>query len=349
MADKTKIEWSDATWTPLRARYSQTQNDGSGKERIGWHCEHVSEGCRNCYAEGINRRLGTGRDFKPGALRNGEVKAFLDEDMLYKPHSWLRPRMIFVCSMTDMFGDWVTDGQIMRMLWVMGTTQKHTYQILTKRSARMRNFFARWADVHDSDFCEFKNARGPDEVRKAHSSGRAMLFAEMLETMGKPPAGAAWPTFDWAGGMVHWPDVLPNVWLGVSAEDQKRADERRPDLKALSETGWTTFVSYEPALGPVDWTGWEFLDQLISGGESGPHARVHHPDWHRAARDWAADADVAYHFKQWGEWAPKSHLPIESTGQRAIIDNTLMLRVGKKAAGRTLDGVIHDAFPEASR
>ncbi|TIO72204.1 DUF5131 family protein, partial [Mesorhizobium sp.] len=109
MADKSAIEWTDATWTPIRARVWEIQNDGSGKERIGWHCEHASEGCRFCYAEGFNRRLGTGRDFKPGELyreekrgyNNGEVKLFLDEEMLTAPLRWKKPRMIFVCSMTD--------------------------------------------------------------------------------------------------------------------------------------------------------------------------------------------------------------------------------------------------------
>jgi protein gp37 len=78
--------------------------------------------------------------------------------------------------------------------------------------------------------------------------------------------------------LARWP--LPNVWLGVSVEDQQRADERRQPMLDLAGAGWTTFVSYEPALGLVDWSGWEFLKWMISGGESGP--RPTQPDWHRA-------------------------------------------------------------------
>src|SRR4051812_26232479 len=68
MGDKSAIEWTDATWTPVRARVIEIQHDGSGKERIGWHCEHVSPGCKRCYAETMNRRLGTGRDYAPDEL-----------------------------------------------------------------------------------------------------------------------------------------------------------------------------------------------------------------------------------------------------------------------------------------
>ena len=94
----------------------------------------------------------------------------------------------------------------------------------------------------------------------------------------------------------------PNVWLGASAERQKEADERREPLAALAAAGWNTWVSYEPALGLVDWTGYEFIKWLVSGGENGP--RPSHPDWHRAARDFCAEHDIPYYFKQWGSWAP---------------------------------------------
>src|SRR6202012_186572 len=73
----------------------------------------------------------------------------------------------------------------------------------------------------------------------------------------------------------------------------------------LAAQGWISFVSYEPALGPIDWSGWEFLRWLISGGESGPDARPTHPDWHRGARDFCAAHGIAYFFKQWGNWWPE--------------------------------------------
>lgn len=99
----------------------------------------------------------------------------------------------------------------------------------------------------------------------------------------------------------HWhiPWPLPNVLLGVSVEDQDRADHHRDNLGPLARRdGWRTFVSYEPALGPVDWIGWEFLSWMISGGESGAGARPSHPDWHRDARDFCARAGIPFFFKR---------------------------------------------------
>ena len=148
MSDGTKIEWTDATWTPIRARAFVLQSDGSGKERIGWHCEHASDGCKNCYAEGMNLRLGTGFDYKPGHLKHttrhgdprGDVTIFLDEKMLQVPLRWKKPRKIFVCSMTDLFADFVTDEMIDKVFAVMALCPQHTFQVLTKRSSRMRRY-----------------------------------------------------------------------------------------------------------------------------------------------------------------------------------------------------------------
>ena len=298
MSDKTKIEWTDASWTPIRASYIEIQNDGSGKERIGWHCEHPSEGCRHCHAEAMNNRLGPGLAFKPGNIfreekrgyHNGEAKLFLDEKLLLQPLKWKRPRMIFVCSMTDLFADFVPDEWIDRVFAVMALCPQHTFQVLTKRSARMRAYF--------------------------QSSGESFEFPDGSGTMHLPRNGG-----------------LLNVWLGVSAEDQKRADERIPDL--LATPAAERFVSAEPLLGPIDFTRvtghsgtvfdalvpWRpcriggttiehgastpILDWVIVGGESGKGARPMHPDWARSIRDQCGAAGVAFFFKQWGEWAPQ--------------------------------------------
>lgn len=158
---------------------------------------------------------------------------------------------------------------------------------------------------------------------------------------------------------------LPNVIMGVSVEDQARADERRWDLGAVARIGWATFVSYEPALGRVDWKGWEFLSWLIAGGESGPRARPANVEWFRAARDWCKASHVAFHFKQWGEWIDADQLFWRLKGERRglnydeaaklagarpfvhISDGTTLIKVGKVASGHMLDGVEDQNFPSA--
>jgi protein gp37 len=129
---------------------------------------------------------------------------------------------------------------------------------------------------------------------------------------------------------------LPNIRMGVSIEDQKRADERREVFRLIPIE--SKFVSYEPALGPVDWAGWEFIDWLICGGESGPGARPMYPQWARQARDWAIANNVAYHFKQWGEYLPVFN-------SYTTVGGYNFEKVGKHAAGRELDGRTWNEFP----
>lgn len=332
MAENSAIEWTDDTWTPIRARVIEITSDGGGRERIGWHCEHASPGCKNCYSEGINRRLGTGLDFKPAHLvhtikfshgvsdERGSVRMFLDEKMLQAPLRRRRPRMIFPCSMTDLFGRFVEEHWLDKVFAVMALSPRHTYQVLTKRADRMAAYLT---------------APGV----------RNRVIGEAWSLLGQLPKYKH-------EGILERPWPLPNVWVGVSVEDQERADERRPAAAMLAAASWATWVSYEPALGPVDWAGWEFLRWMVSGGESGTKARPTHPDWHRSTRDWCAAHGIPYLFKQWGEWAPGSvfadHIPsgtyCDFDGSLAIDDDRVW-KVGKKAAGRLLDGVTHDGFP----
>ncbi|KUR71216.1 hypothetical protein AQZ52_11135 [Novosphingobium fuchskuhlense] len=151
----------------------------------------------------------------------------------------------------------------------------------------------------------------------------------------------------------------PGIWVGVSVEDQQRADERVADFRNTPAA--VHFVSYEPALGPVDWSGWGFVDQIIGGGESGPKARPAHPDWFRNTRDWCAAFGVEYFHKQNGEWQPSELCSINCKAETIIFDasasvwrhshdggwigDQAMCRVGKKAAGRLLDGVEHNGMP----
>jgi len=142
---------------------------------------------------------------------------------------------------------------------------------------------------------------------------------------------------------VHTP--LPNVWLGVSTENQLWADRRIPLLVQCPAA--IRFISYEPALGPLDLTPWlGSLSWVVYGGESGPLARPPHPDWFRSIRDQCQSADIAQHFKQWGEWLPApeemnySDAEFWADGRRTVAWSSghTMVRVGKKAAGNHLDG-----------
>lgn len=147
--------------------------------------------------------------------------------------------------------------------------------------------------------------------------------------------------------------ALPNVWIGTSVENQEQADKRIPELLKIPAA--VRFLSMEPLLGPVDlslrWDRLEFVPGIhwvIVGGESGRNARPMHPDWARGLRDQCQAAGVPFLMKQWGEWTPENNTPT-----RAERHSWGLYRVGKHAAGRSLDGRTWDEFPavdlEASR
>jgi protein gp37 len=325
MSDKTGIEWTDATWNPIRG------------------CSRVSEGCKNCYAERVaNRYSGPGLPYD-GTITdgrwNGQIK--LVPEVLDKPLRWRKPRRIFVNSMSDLFHENVPLEYIAQVFDVMASAtadcgknhkheeecwcgDPHIFQILTKRPERMRR-------VINEELPEF--------------------VAELM-----------WgdSTLSMAIGD-HWP--LPNVWLGVSVENQRTADERIPLL--LQTPAAVRFLSIEPMIGPVNLDGiWGYpgsadgaqLDNwpihwVIVGGESGPGARPMHPDWVRGLRDQCQAAGVPFFFKQWGEWAAISQ-PVDvyhaSCGFQTLGPGQGCKRVGKKAAGRILDGRTWDEFPSSS-
>lgn len=294
MADKSGIEWTDATWNPI----------------VG--CSIVSPGCTHCYAMAMAARIermavpraaagdgrqthyaGTTQASKAGPVWTGKV-ALAPEHILLQPLKWAPPRRIFVNSMGDLFHEDVPDAWIDRVFAVMALAPQHKFQVLTKRSARMRAYCS--ALVGGERFIS----------REAH----------LLRHPGTPTK-AITQVHD------HCTGPLPNVWLGVSTEDQRRADERVPDL--LATPAAVRFVSAEPLLGPIDFraidldggyeqvlplgAGWmdrlepgelegARLDWIIVGGESGPGARPMHPDWARSIRDQCAAAGVAFFMKQ---------------------------------------------------
>ena len=186
---------------------------------IGHFCEKVSPGCANCYAERMQPRFKNA--IRYNAADSKLVELFLDEQTLTQPLRWTRPRMIFPCSMTDLFGSWVPDQWLDQIFAIMALTPHHTYQVLTKRADRMRDYFAE---------SEFPWLRLTDEDQWSQTPELARAITS------------------WAAGYGDGP--LPNVWLGVSVEDQKHADERIPLL--LQTPAAIRWLSMEPLLGPVN-------------------------------------------------------------------------------------------------
>jgi protein gp37 len=232
---------------------------------------------------------------------NGQVRFI--ERHLEDPLRWKRPRRIFVNSMSDLFHEEVKSDWIAAIFSVIEASPRHTFQILTKRPERMRE----WVAPFDA------------WLRYAADTTFALRFK--------------------------------HVWLGVSVEDQATAGERIPIL--LRTPAAVRWVSYEPALGPLNLaeieTGGEaLLDWLVCGGESGPGARPMHPDWARAARDQCFAASVPFFFKQWGEYASVSE--VAGNGLHFTFeDGATVRRLGKKLAGRMLDGREWNEMPAVNR
>lgn len=293
----TGIEWTDETWNPTTG------------------CTKVSPGCDHCYAEVMYERFNGKGSF-------ATVK--MHSQRLAIPFHWRRPRKVFVNSMSDLFHKDVTDFFIAEVFAVMALTPRHTYQILTKRHARMRSLLS---------------SRGFFDLVNAALAARHE----------KPLTGISQV-------------VLPNVWLGVSVENQQWADIRIP---ALVETpAAIRFLSCEPLLGPVDL--WEWLDPMnngfenglywqtridldwvIVGGESGRGARPMHPDWARTLRDQCERSGIPYLFKQYGAHRLGVDLPADQRerGVEVLHDGDYYVRMSKHAAGRELDGRTWDQYP----
>ena len=262
-------------------------------------CSIVSPGCTNCYAMKMAGRIahmdslshyhGTTKIVKRNTVWTGKLVQ-APEHILMAPLKWKKPCRIFVNSMGDLFHEDVPDEWIDKVFAVMALCPQHTFQVLTKRSKRMLE----WAT---------------EMMRPT----RIVQAAPSISQVGK-------------GLMVcntDWP--LPNVWLGVSAEDQARADERIPDL--LATPAAVRFVSAEPLLGPIDftnftpahsmswaastYTGNDDVERddlfgrpvngpnwIIAGGESGPDFRPMQIEWAQAIRQQCAEAGTAFFFKQ---------------------------------------------------
>jgi protein gp37 len=232
----TRIEWAEETWNPVTG------------------CSPVSAGCEHCYAARMAKRL-AGRFGYP---KDDPFQVTYHPERINEPLRWRKPRMVFVCSMGDLFHEDMPNVWRREVLQVMANAQRHTFFVLTKRPGAMLRWYTKmWG-------------------RKA----------------------------------------LPNVWLGVTAESQKAADERIPLL--LKTPAAKRFVSCEPLLGPVVFRAADFsdcgrgpgwltagnmarkpkLDWVICGAETGPGARHMHSDWARSIRDQCQEADVPFFYKK---------------------------------------------------
>ena len=306
------IEWTGRSdWNPVRG------------------CTRRSQGCANCYAEQIAGRFSDpGQPFHGFATRTARGgrwtgKVELIEDRLTLPFRWRKPATVFVNSTSDIFHESLPDEAIDRIFAVMALAPQHTFQVLTKRAERMRDYVAGQKERARIGECIVGD--GAVQHRKA--------VEPKLD----------WPDAASVARLATWP--LPNVHLGVSVEDQAAADERVPQL--LATPAALRFLSCEPLIGPVDVESWlDRLDWVIAGGESGRNARPMYPAWARSLRDQCAAAGVPFFFKQWGEWSPceAPNNPSNAYDMLAC-DGFIAQRTGKRIAGRLLDGRTHDGSP----
>lgn len=239
----SKIEWTDETDNIIRVAGG------------GYWCRRISPGCENCYAAKLNQNPffgGNGLDYRGWAPAMVLRQELVD--------GWAKkraPKRHFVASMTDVFGEWVPKWMVHQFLDGMLAAPKQTFQVLTKRPGVANNRIA--------EYC---------------------LQRGLAELPG-------------------------NIWIGTSVEDQKRAEERIPQL--LEVPTKVRFLSCEPLLGPLDFDRLPFglagIHWVIVGGESGPGARPMHPDWARSLRDQCQTAGVPFFFKQWGNWKPICEMP----------------------------------------
>ncbi len=341
----SKIEWTNETWNPI------------------FGCDKISPGCKNCYAEKMAYRLAHMEhawyyanvleetdEYKKGIIPlNGKSgvkskwngKTYFNEDILKNPFKWKKPRMIFVCSMGDLFHESLSFEDIRRVYDVIANTRHHTYQILTKRPKRMLEFF-KW----------FGN-----EIREA---GFDSIPSE-------------------SDNSLDYYSPLKNLHLGVTAENQEEANKRIPYL--LETPAAKRFVSIEPMLSRIelsetnkefsyDWLTGRFcnikqhngqavknpsykskLDQIICGGETSAKARPMNPNWVKSLRDQCEVTKTPFFFKSWGEWVDEFHPEATMKHKQSDVfvksdyDGFYMVRVGKKKAGCLIDGKEYKEFP----
>ena len=324
MADKSNIEWTEATWNPVTG------------------CTKVSPGCDHCYAIRMSQRLShhpkyrglvvQGEPTKDGFTPEwtGEVRCH--PEALDEPLRWKKPKTIFVCSMSDLFHSQVPWEFIGKVFDVMAASPRHTYQVLTKRPGRMAHFAEHiW----------------PKQANQAHRTTRPLAWGGTWE--------ATWPPNVWAGTSLEqeWDGqrhLVKRLDCLARVPAKVRFVSVEPMLGPVDLTRWL--------LGGVDMTNWSWPEEgpsiiswVIVGGESGPGARPMHADWARSLRNQCQEAGVPFFFKQWGQWGPfRDNGPLPPNCHYIGLDGAIRIgdyeadtdgcmgRGGKKAAGALLDG-----------
>lgn len=298
----TSISWTDKTWNCVRG------------------CSRVSEGCRNCYAERQAMRFaGPGQPYQGLVTKRLKVinaderdrgnyveahwtgKVRFVAEHLCDPLSWRTPCRVFVNSMSDVFHESLTNEQIAAIFGVMAAANRHTFQVLTKRADRMEKWFA-WI-AREAKACNAGNGMTPAARCFVEAQRAAPDVTQYLSesSVVSRACGAPWP--------------LPNVWIGVSTENQDTAEDRIPHL--LMVPAAIRFISAEPLLGAIDLFAFVHgqlrdrslgalginrpmpgLDWVIAGAESGPRSRACDYRWIRQLRDQCWKAGVAFFLKQ---------------------------------------------------
>lgn len=340
MADKTGIEWTDATWNPVTG------------------CAKVSQGCKNCYALRDWPRMSAnpktvyfGREF---------TDVMCHPERLDQPRRWQKPRKIFVNSMSDLFHDDVPDQFIAQVFAVMALASQHVFQVLTKRPERMRDVVRKLPELASSVPEHLLPADGDIRPRDNVWLGVSVEDQEtadaripvLLET----PAAVRWISAEPLLGPV---DIVP--FIGGRAIECG-CGFRRDEVGLIGATPASEGCIYcrkrTKSLPTLDW--------VVVGGESGPKARQMHPEWVRSLRDQCAAVTVPFLFKQHGEWLATDFcdddmamIPSKKTvyirtdgsfhdgsdGVNFFGGDQETAWVGKHAAGRKVDGMIHDGYP----
>lgn len=359
MAANSSIEWCGPTWNPVAAYHVDTGIRG-------WFCTHAHEGCRFCYAERINKRLGNGLAY----TAQNRDKVRWESINLGLPFRWMKPQNIFVDSMFDLFEPSMPRTIQYRVFVAMAIAWRHMFLVLTKHPDNLRIFTERfnWKDAIEA--CRDEN--GVSAIPRHSINDLERLFGLCQR-------------FSYDRDCTTWP--IPNVMFGTSPCDQTTADKSVPELLRVPAAG--RFLSIEPMIGPIElrpqWLpgdlGCESCDAtcrdcplneavfhseeigpldkdgaptalntkratlhwVIAGGESGPGARPTHPDWLRGIRDQCQAVGVPFFFKQWGNHVPGDLSGEDERGRPAYILDTEHCTVDYDVLGRGTEVTAHGA------